>query len=356
MSLAARRRSADARRWCAHGVGLPRRARSATMAAGRSTPTSRPGRRRCRSRRSPPAGRVAAWLDDAERARGCSSGSSASSTASSIPTRTPRRAAGRGPISPAACPTPTTPPARCWRSRICAVRRRLADRRGSATPPKPASRWLLDLQNRDGGMPTFCRGWTGLPFDRSGPELTAHAVRAWCAWRPHLPAPAAPRVDAALRRGRPLPVARPARRRRLRAAVVRQRSGARRGEPDLRHRQGAAGPGRPGRRRRSPAPRRWPTRAARWLAAAQRPDGGWSGGVGVDVRRRRRSAAVDRGDGAGGGRAGRARRPRSRRGPGAGPPRPGLAARPRPTTAATSPPRRSASTSPGSGTARRCIR
>jgi squalene-hopene/tetraprenyl-beta-curcumene cyclase len=49
-------------------------------------------------------------------------------------------------------------------------------------------RWLLDLQNRDGGMPTFCRGWTGLPFDRSGADLTAHAVRAWLAWRPVLEA------------------------------------------------------------------------------------------------------------------------------------------------------------------------
>ncbi len=38
--------------------------------------------------------------------------------------------------------------------------------------------WLTDLQNRDGGWPTFCRGWTGLPFDRSGSDLTAHALRA----------------------------------------------------------------------------------------------------------------------------------------------------------------------------------
>jgi squalene-hopene/tetraprenyl-beta-curcumene cyclase len=28
-------------------------------------------------------------------------------------------------------------------------------------------------------MPTFCRGWSGLPFDRSGSDLTAHALRAW---------------------------------------------------------------------------------------------------------------------------------------------------------------------------------
>jgi squalene-hopene/tetraprenyl-beta-curcumene cyclase len=47
--------------------------------------------------------------------------------------------------------------------------------------------WLCDLQNRDGGWPTFCRGWGNLPFDRSGADLTAHALRAlarcsqqWC--------------------------------------------------------------------------------------------------------------------------------------------------------------------------------
>jgi len=42
--------------------------------------------------------------------------------------------------------------------------------------------WLLGLQNSDGGMPTFCRGWGKLPFDRSCPDLTAHAIRAWSAW------------------------------------------------------------------------------------------------------------------------------------------------------------------------------
>lgn len=44
-------------------------------------------------------------------------------------------------------------------------------------------RWLLGLQNSDGGIPTFCRGWGRLPFDRSCPDLTAHAIRAWSAWR-----------------------------------------------------------------------------------------------------------------------------------------------------------------------------
>lgn len=38
--------------------------------------------------------------------------------------------------------------------------------------------WLKCLQNRDGGWPTFCRGWGHLPFDRSGADLTAHALRA----------------------------------------------------------------------------------------------------------------------------------------------------------------------------------
>src|SRR5205814_4678124 len=47
--------------------------------------------------------------------------------------------------------------------------------------------WLLDLQNADGGIPTFCRGWGALPFDRSSADLTAHALRAWLAWYDHLP-------------------------------------------------------------------------------------------------------------------------------------------------------------------------
>lgn len=42
--------------------------------------------------------------------------------------------------------------------------------------------WLTQLQNRDGGWPTFCRGWGKLPFDRSGSDLTAHALRAFAAW------------------------------------------------------------------------------------------------------------------------------------------------------------------------------
>lgn len=47
---------------------------------------------------------------------------------------------------------------------------------------RAACRWLVALQNRDGGWPTFCRGWGHLPFDRSAPDLTAHVLRACAAW------------------------------------------------------------------------------------------------------------------------------------------------------------------------------
>jgi squalene-hopene/tetraprenyl-beta-curcumene cyclase len=56
-------------------------------------------------------------------------------------------------------------------------------------------RWLLRLQNHDGGWPTFCRGWGQLPFDRSGCDLTAHALRA-LRWLPN-----DPKVKAAMESG-----------------------------------------------------------------------------------------------------------------------------------------------------------
>jgi len=44
--------------------------------------------------------------------------------------------------------------------------------------------WLANLANRDGGLPTFCRGWGRLPFDTSCPDITAHALRAAECWSP----------------------------------------------------------------------------------------------------------------------------------------------------------------------------
>ena len=51
-----------------------------------------------------------------------------------------------------------------------------------ASAVEAAIEWLLNLQNSDGGWPTFCRGWGALPFDRSTPDLTAHTLRAFRSW------------------------------------------------------------------------------------------------------------------------------------------------------------------------------
>lgn len=60
--------------------------------------------------------------------------------------------------------------------------------------------WLLDLQNSDGGWPTFCRGWGTLPFDRSGADLTAHALRALSAWKDRM-ARRGGRIERAMKLG-----------------------------------------------------------------------------------------------------------------------------------------------------------
>lgn len=63
-----------------------------------------------------------------------------------------------------------------------------------------AAGWLLALQNRDGGIPTFCRGWGKLPFDRSSPDITAHALRAWTDVLGDLPVTTQTRIDRAVTR------------------------------------------------------------------------------------------------------------------------------------------------------------
>ena len=138
--------------------------------------------------------------------------------------------------------------------------------------------WLLDLQNRDGGMPTFCRGWGRLPFDRSSPDITAHAIRAWTAARGILPQSLQARVDRA----------------RVRAVGFLRREQ----QPDgtwiplwFGHQEHA--------REENPlygtarvvsALRDLPqdlspgdslARAVRWLIAQQNPEGGWSGATGA---------------------------------------------------------------------------
>lgn len=60
--------------------------------------------------------------------------------------------------------------------------------------------WLLNIQNRDGGIPTFCKGWGSLPFDRSSPDLTAHALRAWLSWMNDSPENLQLRTETAIRK------------------------------------------------------------------------------------------------------------------------------------------------------------
>ena len=60
--------------------------------------------------------------------------------------------------------------------------------------------WLLDLQNSDGGVPTFCRGWGTMPFDRSSPDITAHCIRSWDRWHERLDPVIVARVEIATER------------------------------------------------------------------------------------------------------------------------------------------------------------
>jgi squalene-hopene/tetraprenyl-beta-curcumene cyclase len=58
--------------------------------------------------------------------------------------------------------------------------------------------WLVNLANRDGGTPTFCRGRGRLPFDTSCPDITAHVLRAAEAWTALDAAGQSPRTTRAL--------------------------------------------------------------------------------------------------------------------------------------------------------------
>ncbi len=137
-------------------------------------------------------------------------------------------------------------------------------------------RWLLGLQNGDGGIPTFCRGWGALPFDRSSPDLTAHTLRAWSAWLPQLDAPLQARTLRGLARG-------------LRfLATVQRRDGAwlplwfgnEHAPDDENPLYGTAEVVltlRELRDRGITFPDEMLRAGARWLTAAQNEDGGWSG-------------------------------------------------------------------------------
>mgnify|MGYP001247529316 CR=1 FL=1 len=74
----------------------------------------------------------------------------------------------------------------------------------SAEAISGAVTWLLSLQNRDGGWPTFCRGWGTLPFDKSSPDITAHVLRALLGCRqavPEMASRVARPIDGPIERG-----------------------------------------------------------------------------------------------------------------------------------------------------------
>ncbi|MEA3367549.1 MAG: prenyltransferase/squalene oxidase repeat-containing protein, partial [Planctomycetota bacterium] len=148
------------------------------------------------------------------------------------------------------------------------------------------ARWLLDLQNRDGGVPTFCRGWGNLPFDRSSPDLTAHALAAWSAWRERLPERLRRRTAAAAGRA----LAYLARTQRPDGAWtplwfgsehVRDRSnptyGTARVVAALADVAGAGAWAGGGAEGGVPRPGEMAARGVAWLLSAQQADGGWGG-------------------------------------------------------------------------------
>ena len=141
-------------------------------------------------------------------------------------------------------------------------------------------RWLRGLQNGDGGIPTFCRGWGALPFDRSSQDLTAHTLRAWNAWRTEIDPRGRPALVYAMSRG----LAYLIRTQREDGAWVPLWFGNEHAPGDENPLYGTAhvvialrelsGSGMsPG---LGPA-----TRGAAWIASAQNDDGGWGGVRGV---------------------------------------------------------------------------
>src|SRR5439155_7320440 len=140
--------------------------------------------------------------------------------------------------------------------------------------------WLLDLQNRDRGIPTFCRGWGALPFDRSGADLTAHAVRAWLAWRADLGPPLQARIDRALDRA----MGYLAGAQRADGAFVPLWFGNQHVSDEENPTYGTSRVLLALQAAHRQTPRHVDaaaSRAIRWLVSAQNPDGGWGGDVGA---------------------------------------------------------------------------
>ena len=268
------------------GVAVPRRLRARRTAAGRSTRTSRRGLTTLAVNALAAGGRLDAHLPAYERARCADLAARPAVSRASIPTRMPRPAAGPGPTCPAACPTPTTRRARCSRLRhlggatTSGPRGRGGRRALAARPAEPRRRHAR----------RSAAAGARLPFDRSGADLTAHAVRAWLAWRDDLPVAAGGNRSCAV-----------VRRAALSLRGAQRANGAfeplwfgnehARGErqSDLRHREGAAGSPSRWPHAASPTPTRWAPARPAGCASAQHREGGWGGDAGRrDARSKKR--------------------------------------------------------------------
>jgi len=152
--------------------------------------------------------------------------------------------------------------------------------------------WLLGIQNSDGGIPTFCRGWTNLPFDRSAPDLTAHALAAFTVWSDSASQVLQRRVDRAVERG--LDYLKQAQR--PNGAWVPLWFGNQYAPNQENPVYGTARvllgllrlP-----RHLASTHTEMPTRAAEWLLSVQNPDGGWGGDKGVASSIEETALAVD---------------------------------------------------------------
>ena len=167
-----------------------------------------------------------------------------------------------------------------------------------ASAVEAAIEWLLNLQNNDGGWPTFCRGWGALPFDRSTPDLTAHALRAFRNWltrieertgrSAHPTPPLVRRVERAVTTG----FAFLARTQRLDGAWLPLWFGNQFANDDENPVYGAS--------RALLAYRDWDRmeepvaqRAISWLASVQNSDGGWGGAAGTPSSTEETALAVE---------------------------------------------------------------
>ncbi len=70
---------------------------------------------------------------------------------------------------------------------IIALNELAPDNKEAVRAAASGARWLMWIQNRDGGVPTFRKGWGRLEFDKSCPDITAHAVTALSVFTPRIP-------------------------------------------------------------------------------------------------------------------------------------------------------------------------